>query len=287
MLNQITPLILTFNEAPNIERNLRQLRWARDIVIVDSFSNDDTIDLTQQFPQVRTFQRPFDTHAKQWNFGLTETGIKTPWVLALDADYIITDELIAELEALSPPNDVSGYNTEFIYCLQGKRLRSGLYPPVTVLYRRDAATYEQDGHTQRIMTDGEVRTLSGRILHDDRKSLSRWLSSQARYSELEARKLMVNNSAGLSLADRARRWSIVAPPTMLLYCLVVRRGLFDGWAGWHYAFERTVAELMLSLHLIRYRLEHAAGEASSQVKEMDDVGAVESSTKLEIQDTKL
>jgi glycosyltransferase involved in cell wall biosynthesis len=287
MLNKITPLILTFNEAPNIERNLGQLRWARDIVIVDSFSTDDTIDLTQQFPQVRTFQRAFDTHAKQWNFGLKETGIKTQWVLALDADYIITDELIEELEVLSPPNDVSGYNTEFIYCLQGKRLRSGLYPPVTVLYRRVMATYEQDGHTQRLVTKGEVRTLNGRILHDDRKSLSRWFSSQAGYSELEARKLMANNSAGLSLVDRARRWSIVAPPAMLLYCLVVRRGLFDGWAGWHYAFERTVAELMLSLHLIRYRLEHAAGAASSQVNEKKDVGEVESSTKLEIQGTKL
>lgn len=287
MLDQITPLILTFNEAPNIERNLKQLWWARDVVIVDSFSTDDTIDLTQRFPQVRTFQRAFDTHAKQWNFGLKETGIKTPWVLALDADYIITDEFLAELEVLSPPNEVSGYSSEFIYCFQGKPLRSGLYPPVTVLYRRQLATYEQDGHTQRIMTKGEVRTLNGRILHDDRKSLSRWLSSQVRYSELEARKLLATNSAGLSLSDRARRWSIVAPPAMLLYCLVVRGGVFDGWAGWHYAFERTVAELMLSLHLIRCRLEHTSGNVSSRVNEKEDVGASESSAQLKIQSTKL
>src|SRR5215210_6585683 len=189
MLDQITPFILTFNEAPNIERNLRQLYWARDIVIVDSFSTDETIELTKQFSQVRTFHRVFDRHARQWEFGLKETGIKTPWVLALDADYIITDEFIAELELLEPPNDVSSYSSEFIYCLHGKRLRSGLYPPVTVLYRRNLATYEQDGHTQRIITDGEVRRLGAAILHDDRKSLNRWFGAQARYSELEARKL--------------------------------------------------------------------------------------------------
>ena len=287
MLNQITPLILTFNEAPNIERNLRQLCWAGDIVIVDSFSTDDTIDLTQQFPQVRTFQRAFDTHARQWEFGLKETGIKTPWVLALDADYIITNEFIAELEVLAPPNDVRGYSSEFIYCLNGKRLRSGLYPPVTVLYRRNLATYEQDGHTQRIMTNGEVRTLSTAILHDDRKSLRRWFGAQARYSELEARKLLAANSADLCVADRVRRWSIVAPPAMLLYCLILRGGVFDGWAGLHYAFERTVAELMLSLHLIRYRLEHVSQAAPSHVNEKEEVGAVDGSTKLEIQSTKL
>lgn len=287
MLDQITPLILTFNEAPNIERNLRQLRWARDIVIVDSFSTDDTIELAQQFPQVRTFQRAFDSHANQWNFGLRETGIKSPWVLALDADYIITDEFIAELDVLAPPNSVSGYSTQFIYCLYGKRLRSGLYPPVTVLYRRDLARYEQDGHTQRVITNGEVRALSAAVLHDDRKTLSRWFGSQARYSELEARKLFEANSADLCLADQVRRWSIVAPPAMMLYCLIVRGGVFDGWAGLHYAFERTVAELMLSLHLIRYRLEHMSEPAPTRVNEKEEIGAVDGSTKLEIQSTKL
>jgi hypothetical protein len=276
MLDKITPLILTYNEAPNIARNLSQLAWAKDIVLVDSHSTDETLQLASEFSNVRAFQRTFDTHQQQWSFGLTETGIKTPWVLALDADYILTDEFIAELKTLQPSNEVTGYRASFIYCYHGKRLGSGVYPPVTVLYRRDVASYEQDGHTQRVCVKGEVRNLHGPILHDDRKPLIHWLSSQARYAELESKKLLTAESATLSLTDRVRRWHVVAPPAMLFYCLFLRGGVFDGWAGFHYAFERTVAELMLSLHLIRNRLARPVR-----------TGISEQSHELKVQDTKL
>ena len=96
MLEQVTPLILTYNEAPNIARVLESVSWAKDIVIVDSFSDDDTLEIATSFPHSRIFQRPFDSHRNQWEFGLKETGIATPWVLALDADYVLSDELIDE-----------------------------------------------------------------------------------------------------------------------------------------------------------------------------------------------
>src|SRR2546421_3860457 len=105
ILEQVTPLILTYNEAPNIARTLEQLQWARDIVVVDSFSEDNTVEIVSRFPQARVFQRKFDTHGNQWNFGLKETGICSEWVLALDADYLLTPELVEELKALKPEAD--------------------------------------------------------------------------------------------------------------------------------------------------------------------------------------
>src|SRR5436190_63 len=78
MLNEITPLILTYNEAPNIARTLASVSWAKEIVVVDSFSSDNTLKIARSFPQVRTFQRAFDCHQNQWEFGLKETGITTP-----------------------------------------------------------------------------------------------------------------------------------------------------------------------------------------------------------------
>lgn len=249
MLDQITPLILTYNEAPNIARALTSVSWAKDIVVVDSFSNDDTVKIVQSFPRVRVFQRAFDCHRNQWEFGLRETDITTPWVLALDADYVVSDELANELEKLRPGADTAGYRASFVYCIKGRKLRSGIYPPVTVLYRRDAAVYVQDGHTQRVALQGSIEDLLSPMLHDDRKSLKRWLASQARYTELEAQKLLAANPAELDLADRMRRWRIVAPPAMLVYCLIVRGGIFDGWAGFYYAFQRAMAELMLSHRL--------------------------------------
>jgi glycosyltransferase involved in cell wall biosynthesis len=254
MLDQITPLILTYNEAPNLERTMRQLSWAKDIVVVDSFSDDETTRIASSLPQTRICQRTFDSHRAQWSFGLTETGIKTPWVLALDADYVLTDELVSELQALNPESGVNGFRANFVYCLNGKPLRSGIYPSVAVLYRRTAAAYVQDGHTHRVQIDGEVRELRSKILHDDRKPLRRWLGSQVSYADLEAKKLLAKTPETSTRSERVRRWQIIAPGAVLFYCLVIRGGVLDGWAGLFYAFQRALAELMVSLYLIEARL---------------------------------
>lgn len=250
-MNDITGLILTFNEAPNIARTLGQLSWLRDIVVVDSMSTDGTAEIAAAFPNVRIVKRLFTTHAEQWNFGLEQTGIATEWVLALDADYVLTDRVSHEIQALQPDPAVSGFAASFDYCIDGQPLRGTAYPPVTVLYRRARGRYEQDGHTQRVRLDGEVRPLAARIQHDDRKSLGHWIAAQARYMALEADKLAGSHRGRLGFADQLRQWIVIAPPAIFVYCYVVRGGMFDGKAGLFYALQRAASELILSLFLVR------------------------------------
>src|SRR5689334_1317874 len=102
MLNRITPVLLTHNEEDNIARTLSCLGWAKRVVIVDSGSTDETLRILAKFPNVHVFNRPFDTHAKQWRFAVDETQIETDWILRLDADYYLTDVLIKELDQLDP-----------------------------------------------------------------------------------------------------------------------------------------------------------------------------------------
>ena len=250
MLASITPVILTCNEAPNIARTLERLQWAGDIVVVDSFSGDSTLSILARFPRVRVFQRRFDTHANQWNYALDETGIETEWVLALDADYLLTDEFVAELQLLSPGADIGGFRAGFRYCVCGRPLRGAVYPPVTVLYRRKGASYRQDGHTQRVAVPGSVRCLKYPILHDDRKPLGRWVLAQDRYMRLEARKLKGSSFRELGWADRLRKMLFFAPAVMFAYCLFVRGAILDGRAGLYYGMQRMFAEMLLSLYLM-------------------------------------
>jgi glycosyltransferase involved in cell wall biosynthesis len=260
MIDQITLLVLTKNEAPNIGRTLERVRWANDIVVVDSFSEDRTLEIVSRFPQVRVFQRQFDCLASQCNFGLTETRIETDWVMSLDADYVLTPELVAEIGALQPSADVVGLRAGFTYCAFGRPLRSGIYPPVTVLFRKSQAFYKQDGHAHRVIIDGRIEDLRAPILHDDRKPISRWLNSQASYARLEARKILSSDPGSLAWPDRVRGWRVVAPMAILFYCLIVRGGVLDGWAGFYYAFQRMLAELMLSLYLIDHSLRNKQGD---------------------------
>ncbi|MFN2578337.1 MAG: glycosyltransferase family 2 protein [Pyrinomonadaceae bacterium] len=253
MLDQITPIILTYNEAPNIGRTLEQLRWARDIVVVDSFSDDETLDNVASFSQARLYQRSFDSFAGQWNFALKQTSIRTDWVLGLDADLVLTAQSIAELKSLQPPANTHGYRAPITYCINSKALRHSLLPPLLVLYRRDLARCSADAHTYRIVLEGDVGMLRASILHDDRKSLRRWFHSQQQYMELEASKLVTATPRKLNLADRIRRLRVVAPAAVFIYCLI-RGGALDGWAGLYYALQRSLTELLLSLYLLEHDL---------------------------------
>jgi len=251
MLDHVTPLILTFNEAPNLERTLAPLGWAQDIVVVDSCSTDATREILARHAHVRVFERAFTVHAEQWNFGLEQTGIRTDWVLALDADFVLTEELVEELASLRPVSGVNGYRASFTYCIDGLPLRGAVYPPLVVLYRRLGAHYVQDGHTQRVEVAGRVDALAARILHDDRKPLARWFASQRRYMRLEAAKLRASSFGSLRWPDRIRKLVVVAPPAVLFYCLIVKGNLLDGRRGWKYALQRATAEAILSAYLIR------------------------------------
>lgn len=254
MLDRITPLILTYNEVPNIERTLAQLGWAQRIVVVDSGSTDGTLDLLAKNARVSVYVRKFDTHAQQWTYGLTETGIDTDWVLALDADYVLNDAFVAEMGRLAPKPATAGFRARFRYCIAGRPIGSGAYPPVVVLYRRQGAHYVQDGHTQRIQLQGNLPEFANRIDHDDRKPLSRWLDSQRNYARQEAEHLTGADTDTLRRVDRLRSWIWPMPAVMFLYTYVLRGGFMDGWPGLQYSLERTYAELLLSLELLSRKL---------------------------------
>jgi glycosyltransferase involved in cell wall biosynthesis len=243
----ITPLILTYNEAPNIERVLQKLDWASQVIVIDSYSTDNTLEILVAHPQVQVIQRKFDTHTSQWNFGLSR--VQTDWVLSLDADYVLTDELIQSFTRLSDVG-ADSYYIPFKYCVFGQPLRGTLLPPRQALFRRSKAHYIDDGHTQLLEVNGKSATLTSYILHDDRKPLSRWLWAQDRYMIIEAKKLLETPVSDLSWGDRLRKQKVLAPFVILLYCLILKGGVLDGWRGWYYAFQRTLAELLLSIHLI-------------------------------------
>ena len=253
MLDAITPLILTYNEAPNIGRTLEKLRWARRIVVVDSGSTDGTIEIVRSHPRAEVVHHAFSDFANQCNHGLTF--VQSPWVLSLDADYELSETFIDELRALRPPEDIAGFSARFVYRSQGWPLRGSLYPPRTVLFRQGKATYYMNGHAHRLAVQGQVLPLAGIIYHDDRKPLAQWIASQQRYARDELAHLLSCNREKLSLADRIRLMVWPAPIAAFLYTLLIKRCLFDGRPGWYYALQRVIAEALLALEIMDHRRE--------------------------------
>ena len=249
MLEAITPLILTYNEAPNIDRTIQQLTWAKQIIVIDSYSTDETLAILKSYSQVQLFQRAFDSFANQCNFGLSK--IKSTWVLSLDADYVLSQKLIDEIKALPDNPEIDGYSIPFQHCIFGKPLRGTLLPPRKVLYRTAQATYEDDGHAHRVKITGTSQSLIHYIRHDDRKPLSRWLWSQEKYTVLEVKKLLETPYESLGLSDKVRQKTVLAPVLSLIYVLILKGCILDGWRGIYYAFLRVIAESLIVIYRIQ------------------------------------
>jgi glycosyltransferase involved in cell wall biosynthesis len=261
MLEHITPVILTHNEEQNIARTMSQLWWAKDIVVVDSGSTDATLTMLTEFPNVRVFNRCFDTHANQWRYAVEETQIATDWILRLDADYQLSDALVSEVARLDPNAAVSAYRIGFDYAIFSHKLLSSLYPPNTILLRRNRFLVWDKGHTEAWDVNGPIATLSARVIHDDWKPTGQWLIGQARYMQREFAWLR-EHRAGLV------RWLRLTPPLMpvavFLYCLFGKGLIMNGRAGIFYALQRMVAEAILSLFVLEAKLRQQAARFSPE-----------------------
>lgn len=247
-LADITPVILTYNEEANIGRCVEKLVWAKEIIILDSGSTDRTKEIADSHPTVLWCHRPFDTHPQQWNAALAL--VQTKWALTLDADYILSKELIEEIRSLSETKELTGWRIPFTFQIHGKSLRQSLLPPRLALFQKNHGNYVQDGHTQDLLLNGTVGLLKNTIYHDDRKPFSRWWESQKKYADLEVEKLLQAPWLQLSPQDKIRRFIILAPFLVVAYTLLIRGCLWDGKAGWIYVCQRFLAEALLSYKLL-------------------------------------
>jgi glycosyltransferase involved in cell wall biosynthesis len=254
----VQALILTKDEDPNIGRVLEHLQWLEKVIVLDSFSTDKTLEIVGAFPNAEVHQRVFDTHATQWNYGLSL--IDSKWILSLDSDYILDEGFVAEIRKKLDENDKSAYLADFKFLVFGKELAGDNTTSRPVLFKKADCIYFDDGHTQRLKINGETGRFNSFILHDDRKSLSRWIFNQDKYSIKECEKLLAADAAYLSFISKIRRTKVLAPVFVFLYCLFVKRLIFSGWRGWHYTLQRTIVEMLLSLRLIE--AEHLTFEES-------------------------
>ena len=180
----ISVIILTHNEETNIARCLDSVSWSDDILVVDSFSDDRTVEIAKRHG-ARVIQRAFEDFSSQRNFASEQGNLKHEWVLHLDADEVVTPELRAELpRAMFGDKDAYRVSSKLIFC--GKFLRhAGLFPWYQVRFgRKQALRFKQVGHGQReTLEPGRIGTLKSSLLHFNfSKGLCDWIEKHNRYS---------------------------------------------------------------------------------------------------------
>ncbi|MEM6822327.1 MAG: glycosyltransferase family 2 protein [Verrucomicrobiota bacterium] len=253
-LEAITPLLITYNEEANLTRTLKALAWAKQIVVIDSFSTDQTLPLLRKDPRVLIFQRTFDSFAQQCSYGVEK--VSTPWVLSLDADYIVSKALVEEFRSIEDSDEIEAYEISFRLLIHGRILKASLYPPRIVFFRKGSIRYENDGHGHRAVALDRHSALRSPIIHDDRKPMSRWLKSQKGYASQEAQKITSSPFKNLPFQDKLRALMVPAPFAVIVYCLLVKGLLFEGVSGWVYTAQRAFVECLLSGKILMRHLKN-------------------------------
>jgi glycosyltransferase involved in cell wall biosynthesis len=251
-LGRITPLILTYNEAPNIATTLDSVRWASRVVVLDSGSTDQTEELCRQFSNVDWYVRSFDAHGYQWEYGIRQTGIADDYVLALDADMAVPPAFVVELEQQFLPGNYAGGITPFEYRVMGNALKGSVYPAQLRVFRPRAVQVTQPGHTQEFATAGPLYQFKTKLIHDDRKPLEDWVAAQLKYSALEMQRIS-GTSAG-RWRDWLRKWGLM-PLFIGPYAYLKAGGPSAGAAAARYAYERLMFECLLAVRLLSARLQ--------------------------------
>lgn len=248
----LTGLILTWNEQENIGRSLEKLWWLEKVIVIDSGSTDKTIQIVKSFSNTEIFYRTFDTHANQWNYGLSVC--TSEWILSLDADYILKPSFLTEVKPFIEQHEYVAINASFEFCVFGKPVGKNNTTPRPVLFLKASCSYYDEGHTQRLTVNGKTNSFKTKILHDDRKPLTRWLANQANYSEKESDMLILTPNMELPFIFRLRKKIVFAPVLIFFYCLFIQGLIFAGWRGWHYTLQRTIVEMLIALRLIEKKL---------------------------------
>ncbi|MFA7243369.1 MAG: glycosyltransferase family 2 protein [Sulfuricellaceae bacterium] len=217
-------VIIAFNEARRIRDCLESVAFADEIVLVDSGSTDGTQEIALQYG-ARVVHQAWLGFGRQKQFAVSSAA--HDWVLCLDADERVSDELRAGIEEALREPPYHAYRFPRCNRFMGRWLKHGEgYPDWSLrLFHRAHARWSEDAIHEKVLADTTVGALHGDLLHESEESIASYLDKQNRYTTLQAETLH-------GQGKRAHVGQLFASPLLrFVKFYLVRRGFLDGVPG--------------------------------------------------------
>jgi glycosyltransferase involved in cell wall biosynthesis len=276
----ISIYILTHNEEIDIAPCIESALLSDDVIVVDSFSTDRTVEIASRYP-VRVVQHQFESHGKQRTWMLESIATKYEWVYILEADERMTLELFKECQEAAQRQTAIGYYVAERVMFMGKWIRhSTQYPRYQMrLFQKGKVWFTDYGHTEREVCDGVTDFLKETYPHYTcGKGLSRWIDKHNRYSTDEAKETLrqLNNGKvswfdllfGKTEIERRRALKDLSlrlpfrPLLRWIYMYFILGGIWDGKAGFAWCTLQAFYEYLILLKV--EELQQTVGESLSQ-----------------------
>lgn len=222
---KLTVTVITRNEAANLAGALRSVAWADEIIVVDCGSTDDTVRIAREFA-ARVIVEPWPGYAAQKNFAATQA--RHDWILSLDADERVTDDLAGEIKTLlaqEPP--AHGYRIPRVTFHLGRWIRStDWYPDFQLrLYDRRQGRWVGRYVHESVSVVGRVEQLRGEIQHYAYRDVAHHMQTMDRYTTLAARQMYEEGR-------RAGAFDVLVRPRLAFARNYILKGGFrDGTVG--------------------------------------------------------
>lgn len=261
----ISALVLTYNEENILDKCLEALNFTDEVIVFDSFSNDRTLEIARNHG-AKVIQREFDNYANQRNTALESISRNSDWILMVDADEIVTEELKLEiLSVITNPKASSMYRVRRKDIFQGKWIKqSSGYPTwFPRLFRRGEVRVEREIN-EEYYTEGQEGVLHEHLIHYPfNKGLSWWFDKHNRYSQMEAERLMLELKERVEIKNlfskdpvtrrKAQKQFIYKLPCkhwlIFIGLYFFRGGFINGKAGYTFCKLRKTYEWMIELKM--------------------------------------
>lgn len=234
----ISVVIITKNEAQNIMGCLESICWAKEIIVVDDFSIDETVTLAEKFTN-KIFKRKMEVEGSHRNYAYSLA--TNEWVLSLDADERASLQLKEEIiKILNTGTDCNVFSIPIRNYIGGYWIRwGGWYPAYKDrLFRRGHFRYEEVGVHPRVFYDGKCERLKGDIIHYSYKNIGEFVESLNNQTTKEAQKWITTGrkmSLGKALWRSADRF---------IRTFVIKKGYRDGFIGLFVAYSAAIYQFL-------------------------------------------
>ena len=221
----ITAVVITLNEEKNIRRCLDSVAFCDEIIVVDSGSDDRTVEIAKASGAV-VIAQDWLGYGKQKQFAVEQA--KNDWVLCLDADEMLSTELTEAIRSINPVEGIfAAYEMPRRNHFMGRALFHGEgYPDMSLrLFNKALGHWSDDLVHEGVNVKGNIGRLVGDLLHYSEESITQYLIKQNRYTELQARALFAVNKKVSFLK------CITSPAIRFIKFYFLRLGFLDGFAG--------------------------------------------------------
>lgn len=246
---KITAIIPTFNEEKNIEDAIKSVKFADEIIVIDSYSTDKTVELANKFG-VRLIQRVFDDFSSQKNYAIDQAS--NEWIYILDADERVTESLEKEIiTAVKDPKNFVGFYVYRTFYFIGRKIKYCCRrDKVARLFSKKHCKYDGKLVHEVIQANGELGFLKSKLEHYSYRGFDHFISKLNQYAWLQAKQLH----------DRGEKVTIfkilIKPPARFFIHYFVRLGCLDGFPGFVIAVTQSYGVLTryVKLWLLNHNL---------------------------------